>query len=442
MLRACQALVTIVGPLLHGIAAYTGLTLSLLCGKPPDKPGDQFLIKIINSGTSAGPNGVDFSHWEPEKFQDVVIRHFMKFLLATSGISSFSSCSHLVVLTHCSLLDSAVPIDGDILLDPAAAVAMTLSPLEHTPTATPGPSKVRPKPAPRRSTALPPADVEQSRPTTPYFSPSPSPPPELATPLRLRLDALTPKAKKKERRRLDKMGDYEIGREANVARNEQLADELGVTGKGSLVEKAGDKRRREEAVKKVAQELRRETKEKKAAAAALSGPPLRHQSGRLQPAGTTSTPAPTPTCLQGAVPAQASPAKEPVLAIDKATSVMDPSPALASVPPSASPPSSIVTPVPDPTLPGSPIIPSIPASLLAHRPFTGKDLESFSLLANTEGWPTWMQTYYSYLSNTEWGTPWATTITAWGALEQNYKFIIPVSLSRSCGMIFANKRRF
>jgi len=103
MPRACQALVTIVGPLLHGIAAYTGLTLSLLCGKPPNIPGEQFLIKIINSGNSAGPNGPDFSHWEPEKFHENVVRHFMRFLLTTSGTFFFLylylDCPH----TMCSV---------------------------------------------------------------------------------------------------------------------------------------------------------------------------------------------------------------------------------------------------------------------------------------------------------------------------------------------------
>jgi hypothetical protein len=213
------------------------------------------------------------------------------------------------------------------------------------------------------------------------------------------------------------MGTYEIQHEANIARNQEKCDALGITGKDGLVESAGEQRRRAEAVKKAAKESRRQTKEKKAAAALAVSVP-RRQSNRLQPIPTTLV----PTQTVGAVTPTISPEIAPTVTV--ATSMIAP----PSTPSVASKDS---FPVLDPTLIRSPDIPLPPTSLLSERPFTGQDFKPLSSSVNIEGWPTWMQTYFAYLLNEEWGVEWVAMVTVWSELERIYGFTTPVSLSLS-----------
>jgi len=212
------------------------------------------------------------------------------------------------------------------------------------------------------------------------------------------------------------MGDYEIGREVNVARNLELSDALGITGKGGLFETVGDKRKREEAAKQAAQELRQVNKQKKATAAAAAEPTLRRVSGRLNPSISTPTPAPMPTHLTGKAPTRSSLEPDPATAAAAGATAASSTASFAS---SARPI------LPDPVPPVNPKL--LPLLSLAPRPFTGEDFTPLEVLVNTKGWPTWMDTYHQYLSHSEWGAPWATTVTAWSELERNYKFITPVS---------------
>lgn len=73
------------------ISEYTGLTTVSLIAGTPNTEDNEYVIGIINYGTSSGTVQLTFIDWDREGFDKNVVSQFTHFLNATRSMCSLSS---------------------------------------------------------------------------------------------------------------------------------------------------------------------------------------------------------------------------------------------------------------------------------------------------------------------------------------------------------------
>jgi hypothetical protein len=221
---------------------YTKTSVTILIGSPPLEQGENYFVKVLNSGTTTDtliPK--DFHDWDEQGFKANIVQHFVRFLSHTSG--AFFCLSTLISAdlslnypSHTNLAELNTSNDTDPVSDKEQSLEPEVLERHSTPglrtTADGGrvepPSHFASMPStPQRRSSSPPLTPQRRSSSTPSAShhSSPSTPEPLRifpSPLRRQIDSQPHAAAEERRLKLMQMTPYEFTRACNVARNQEM----------------------------------------------------------------------------------------------------------------------------------------------------------------------------------------------------------------------------